>query len=190
MISSIRIYIRYIQCKLTLLLHPLVLFKILVGRIDLGFNSSVRPRALLKIVNGGRIRIGNNCTIHDYAMLLTYGGIISIGDRTTVNPFCILYGHGGLKIGNGVRIAAHTTIVPFNHNYGDRDRFIYQQGETALGITINDDVWIGSGVRILDGVTIGKGAVIGAGSVVTRDVPEYAVVAGVPARTIKYRGKD
>ncbi|MDP2912849.1 MAG: acyltransferase, partial [Candidatus Omnitrophota bacterium] len=100
---------------------------------------------------------------------------------------CVIYGHGGLKIGSGVRIAAHAVIIPAKHNYEDPDRFIYQQGMTCRGIEIRDDVWIGAGARILDGVVIGKGAVIASGAVVTRDVPEYAVAAGVPARIIKYR---
>jgi acetyltransferase-like isoleucine patch superfamily enzyme len=123
-------------------------------------------------------------------MILTYGGNIEIGNFSTVNPFSVLYGQGGLYIGNGVRIAAQTVIIPANHDYADPDRFIHEQGITCLGIRIEDDVWVGAGARILDGVTIGKGAIIGSGSVVTRDVPSFAIVGGVPARILKYRTRN
>ncbi len=98
-----------------------------------------------------------------------------------------MYGAGGLKIGNGVRIAALSTIVPANHIFEDRERYIYKQGLNKIGITIEDDVWIGSGVRVLDGVTIKKGCVIGANSVVTKSTEEFGVYVGVPAKLIKYR---
>jgi acetyltransferase-like isoleucine patch superfamily enzyme len=121
-------------------------------------------------------------------MLVAYGGSIVIGDRTSINPFSILYGHGGLQIGSDVLIAAHVTIIPANHRFDKADVPIRKQGETRLGITIGDDVWIGTGARILDGVTVGHGSVVAAGAVVAHDVPPYSVVAGVPARLIKRRG--
>lgn len=63
-----------------------------------------------------------------------------------------------------------------------------QQGEAPLRkVTIKDDVWIGTRAIILPGITVGKGAIIGAGSVVTKDVPDYAIVGGAPARVLKYR---
>jgi acetyltransferase-like isoleucine patch superfamily enzyme len=158
--------------------------------IKVGPNSHISKRAILDASVGGSITIGSKCTIHDYAMLMTYGGNITIGNYSTVNPFCVLYGHGGLSIGDGVRIATHTVVIPANHNFEDTDRYIYLQGLTCLGITIKDDVWIGAGARILDGVTIGKGAVVASGAVVARDVPDYAIVAGVPARVIRYRGRS
>jgi acetyltransferase-like isoleucine patch superfamily enzyme len=156
--------------------------------IKVAARSRVSRRAVLDAASGGSITIGCDCTIHDYAMLLTYGGRIQIGNRSTVNPFCVLYGHGGLTIGNGVRIATHTVIIPANHNHEDPNRFIYEQGLTCRGIRIEDDVWLGAGVRVLDGTTIGRGAVVASGAVVTRDVPPYAIVGGVPAREIGRRG--
>jgi acetyltransferase-like isoleucine patch superfamily enzyme len=118
---------------------------------------------------------------------MTYGGFIRIGDHCSVNPFCVLYGHGGLTIGNNVRIATCTVIIPANHVFSDLDIPIHKQGTTALGIVIEDNVWIGANVTILDGVRIGRGAVIGAGAVVTKDVDPLHVVGGVPACTIKVR---
>jgi acetyltransferase-like isoleucine patch superfamily enzyme len=147
----------------------------------------VARRSTIRICGGGSIRIGKHCEIHDYAMLLTYGGAIELGDHCSVNPFTIIYGHGGVKIGSGVRIAAHTVIIPANHTRGDDAVPLHRSGYTAEGIRIEDNVWIGAGCRILDGVHIGQSAVIGAGSVVTKSVPARSTVAGVPARVIKQR---
>lgn len=120
-------------------------------------------------------------------MLMTYGGEIRIGDDCSVNPLSIVYGQGGLRIGNGVRIAAHTVIIPANHTPSTEGQPVRFGPITSRGIDIEDNVWIGAGSRILDGVRIGKNAVIGAGSVVTRSVPANSTVAGVPARVIRQR---
>jgi acetyltransferase-like isoleucine patch superfamily enzyme len=139
---------------------------------------------------GGRIRLGKHTHILPYAIIKTMGGDVTFGDYCTVNPFCVIYGFsGGLEIGNAVRIATHTVIVPGNHIFEDPDKQIRLQGTESRGVKIENDVWLGAGVRILDGVTIGKGAVIAAGAVVTKDVPEFAVVGGVPARVLKWRKK-
>lgn len=155
-------------------------------RIVLGVGTVIEDGAILR-VNGGCIRVGCECHIHRGAMIATYGGDIEIGDRCSVNPYTILYGHGGLRIGKDVRIAAHSVIVPANHGFASLDKPIGDQEVMRRGITIEDDVWIGAGVRILDGVCVGRGAVIGAGAVVTRDVVPLSVNAGVPSRIIKMR---
>lgn len=121
-------------------------------------------------------------------MLLPYGGHVNIGEFCTINPFCVLYGHGGLQIGNFVRIATHTVIIPANHVFDDANTPIARQGLTKRGVRIGDDVWIGAGVRILDGVTIGSGAIIAAGSVVNKNVPPLTIVGGIPAKFMRKRG--
>lgn len=110
-----------------------------------------------------------------------------MGNNCSLNPYSVLYGSGVLTIGNGVRIAASSTIVAANHIFSDRNRFIYKQGLDKQGINIEDDVWIASGVRVLDGVTIKRGCVIGANSVVTKNTEEYGIYVGVPAKLIKHR---
>lgn len=150
-------------------------------------SSRISSRSEVRIVGGGSISIGKNCEIHPFSMILTDGGDIRIGNNCSVNPFTIIYGTGGTFIGDGVRIAAHTVIVPANHVPGSDDRPLYQSGITKQGIRIDDNVWIGSGVRILDGVQIGRNAIVGAGSVVTRSLPENITAVGVPARVIKIR---
>ncbi|MEB3381095.1 acyltransferase [Flavobacterium psychrophilum] len=138
---------------------------------------------------GGKIEIGRDTEILYGVLILTYGGDIKIGDFCSINPYTVLYGHGNLTIGNNVLIAGHCLIIPANHKFDDILIPINSQGLIKKGIIIDDDVWIGAGCRILDGVHIGKGAVIAAGAVVTKNVPSFAVVGGVPARTIKLRTK-
>lgn len=94
----------------------------------------------------------------------------------------------GLTIGNYVQIAPYVWIMNAIHEYESLDKPMYEQKGYKTGrIIIKDDVWIGLRAIIMPGVTIGTGAVIGAGAVVTKDVPPYAVVGGVPAKVIKYR---
>jgi acetyltransferase-like isoleucine patch superfamily enzyme len=155
---------------------------------DIEIHPSVKISLQSEIkATNGIINIGENCAIRPHAKLLPYGGHIKIGTDSTVNPFTILHGHGGLDIGDGVRIASHNTIIPANHVFSDPNQFIYKQGITTEGIVIEDDVWIGTGCRILDGVHIGEGAVIAAGSVVNDSVSPYTVVGGNPASEIKSR---
>ena len=123
-------------------------------------------------------------------MLISNGGDITIGAGLSLNPFCVLYsGKAGLVIGDNVRIAAHTVIIPENHNFDSLDVPIRFQGRRSKGVVIGSDVWIGTGVRILDGVVIGDGCVIGAGSVVIGELPSFSVAVGAPARVIKFRNQ-
>jgi acetyltransferase-like isoleucine patch superfamily enzyme len=135
------------------------------------------------------IKIGAGSVIRPYAQIHSWGGFVEIGDRCSINAFTILYGTGGIRIGNLVRIAAHTVIVASAHKFDAIEVPICAQGFTAQGITIEDDVWVGAGCIILDGVRIGQGAIIAANSVVRRDVAPYEIVGGVPARSIGSRLK-
>lgn len=147
-------------------------------------SAYVSRYAVLRTGKGGRIEIGPNCDVHDYSMILAYGGEVVFGSDSSLNPFSIAYGHGGLRIGSGVRIAAHVTIIPANHIFEDFNIPLRSRGVISRGITILDNVWVGAGVQILDGVEIGTDAVIGAGSVVTKNVEPRAIVVGIPAKRL------
>lgn len=137
----------------------------------------------------GRVVIGDGTWIHRGAMLLPYGGWIELGAECSVNPYTVLYGHGGLRIGRGVRIAAHCVMIPANHRF-EGSAPIRAQGLTMKGIRIEDDVWIGANVTVLDGAVIGRGSVIAAGAVVRGTIPPDVVVGGVPARVLRTRSRD
>lgn len=94
---------------------------------------------------------------------------------------------GGVKIGRYFHTGRGLTIFSSNHNYHSELSIPYDEIEIARPVTIHDFVWCGSNVTIVPGVTIGEGVVIGSGSVVTKDVPEYAVIGGNPAVVIKFR---
>ena len=132
----------------------------------------------------------------------TMGGISSISDEVRIAyPKNIFVGensymNGGqlqasknakIIIGNNCLISYNVHIRTDMHNFKKKDMFIMNQGHTEKDITIGDDCWIGYGAQIMAGVNIGRGAVVAAGCIVAKDVPEYAVVAGVPAQIIKYR---
>ena len=155
--------------------------------VYIGNNSRISLKSKIKIIYGGNINIGERCDISEYSMILSYGGCIIMGNDCSVNPFVILYGHGDLTIGNGVRIASHSVFIPSNHNFEDVNEYIFEQGETSRGIIVEDDVWIGTRVTILDGVTIRQGCVIAAGAVVTKSTEAYCVYAGIPAKKIRSR---
>jgi len=167
---------------------------IIIGRAGISIEAKVQihPNAILicKLNHNGKIKIGKNSQILPYAYLDSTVGSITIGDYCTINPYSVLYGHGGLSIGNHVRIATHAVIVPGNHKYDRLDIPIWKQGADLLGIEIEDDVWIGANVTILDGVKIRRGCVIGASSVVTRSTESYGVYVGAPATFIQSRKSE
>ena len=137
---------------------------------------------------GGQIVISPGVALSDGVILATYGGRIEIGANVFIGPYCVLYGHGGLTIGPNTMIGAHTVIVPANHGFERADVPMNVQPLTKKGIAIAENVWIGSGCKILDGSKIGPGSIIGAGSVVTKDIAASSVAFGVPAVTVRSRG--
>lgn len=128
--------------------------------------------------------------IHDGVILDSLYGHIDIGDATSLNPYCVLYGTGGLSIGSSCGIAAQTVVIAAEHSFANPDIPIMQQPIQSKGISIEDDVWVGAGSRILDGVRLRSGTVVGAGAVVTRDFPPRSVIVGVPARLLSIRPKN
>jgi acetyltransferase-like isoleucine patch superfamily enzyme len=142
------------------------------------------------------IEIGANTLVMHGSVLHVYNfrniphSGIRIGKDSLIGEYNVIRGQGGVTIGDRVYTSPMVQIVAVNHVFSDPERPFIEQGITAQGIVIEDDVWIGSGAVITDGVQIGKGAVVAAGAVVTQDVLPNCVVAGVPARLIKEISKE
>ena len=139
------------------------------GGIDIGEGTLVMHHAELHVYNFGNLPEAG----------------IRVGRESLIGEFNVLRGQGGISIGDRVYTSPHVQLAAVNHVFSDPDRPFVDQGITAEGIVVEDDVWIGAAAVVTDGVHIGRGAVIAAGAVVTKDVPAHTVVGGVPARPIK-----
>ena len=115
------------------------------------------------------------------------GGGISIGNCSGIGVNCSI--RGPLTIGEDVMMGPDVVILTHTHKISDITIPMRQQGSEIRPVTIGNDVWIGMRSIIMPGVTVGNGVVIGAGAVVTKDVPDYAVVGGVPAKIIRFRNE-
>lgn len=132
-----------------------------------------------------RLQLGINSSILRNVSFLNPENII-IGEHCVINSYCLLDGRGGkLNIGNNVDIAREVNIFTLEHNPNS-----LSHAARGADVTIEDHVWVASRVTILPGVKIGRGAVLACGCVVTKDVPEKAIVGGIPAKVIGYRENE
>lgn len=134
------------------------------SNITLGNEIYLVPGAVLRACGGGRLTVGGRMTVN--------------GNARIVADF------GEIAIGRGIMIGPNVVLRASNHRFDRIDVPIFEQGQSGGRIVIGDDVWLGANVVVVAGVTIGSHVVVAAGAVVTRDVPDYAVVAGVPAKVI------
>jgi acetyltransferase-like isoleucine patch superfamily enzyme len=142
------------------------------------------------IVIGERSIVMHGAILHVYNFRDLPQSKIQIGKDCLIGEYCIIRGQGGVTIGDRVYTSPHSQLIAVNHVYTDPSRPFIDQGITAQGIIIEDDVWIGSGAVITDGVRVGRGSVVAAGAVVVDDVDTHTVVAGIPARTITTISED
>ena len=136
----------------------------------------------LASVDNDALRLGDRSYVAAGAYLT---GTLSVGRDCSINPYTVI--RGDVRIGDAVRIGAHTSILGFNHSISDTTVEFFRQPLTSRGIRIGDDVWVGSHVVVLDGVTVGDQSVLAAGAVVTKDVPAGTIVGGNPARFLRWR---
>lgn len=152
--------------------------------VEIGENCFISPLAHIFAEPGRKIVIGDNsfiaadCTLH---------GPLEIGSEVAINHHCILDGgRAGIKLHDQVRIAAYCHLYAFDHGVA-LEQPIYQQAVRSQGIEIERDVWLGAHVGIKDGVKIAQQAVVGMNSMVTKNIAEREIVAGNPARFIRFR---
>ena len=149
------------------------------------FDPSVSIAAMVSIEvssRGTNTYLGKGCVIDDFVKIKHVGGVgdVVIGENCYIN---------WIKFGNFVLLGPNCNIVPTNHNFGDKTKVIRVQGHMPSkgGVVIEDDVWLGANVTVLDGALIRKGCVIAANSVVIGETEEYAIYGGIPAKKIKDR---
>lgn len=142
--------------------------------------------------NGG-IRLGDQVVVGRNSILSCKGnppgGSIAVGSNTNIAMNCVIHAEEKVEIGKNVLFAAYVYIVGGgNHEFERTDLPIIEQPSINKGgVVIEEDVWLGAGVTILDGVRIGRGSVLGASALINKDVPPYSVCVGVPARVIRSR---
>lgn len=143
----------------------------------------VRWKTRMDLFPFNKFILGRYSTIEDFAVVNNGVGDVLIGDNTIIGIGCTII--GPVSIGNDVMLAQNIVISGLNHGYEDISISPAKQKVSCKQITIADDVWIGANSVIVAGVTIGRHSVIGAGSVVTKNIPDYSVAVGNPARVVK-----
>lgn len=157
-----------------------------------GFGKKSDIYRPLMIVNKRKIFVGNNVMIRDFARIEPvtewngeeYNPIIKIGDNVSIEQNLHLVCARKVIIEDDVTISANVMIMDNSHQYNDNVD-VLQQGLDIKETVVRRGAFIGKNVCVMPGVTLGKYCVVGANAVVTHDVPDYAVVAGVPAKVIK-----
>jgi acetyltransferase-like isoleucine patch superfamily enzyme len=179
---------RMLTPKYGRLLVRLGLRKLRFGRrLVLDGLAFIGPDCVLQIGQNARIELGRWSWLGHGCKLRCHEGVISIGAKTVLGQECTISAYQHVSIGRECVIADRVMLIDFDHGVVEVERPIRLQGIYKRDVRVGNNVWIGYGACILRGVTVGDNAVIGTNAVVTRDVPDNAVVAGVPARVIRMR---
>ena len=144
-------------------------------------------RTYIRMRKNGKIILSDNArTGTDVWLVTANDAVLKIGENSILGPYNILNGGHGITIDRYCIFGAFVYINSSEH-YFRKGEFIQNQGFYGSPVTIGEDVWLGGHVIITQGITVGNGAVIGGGAIVTRDIPEYKIAAGNPARIIRDR---
>lgn len=164
------------------------------GKMIIGASSTLQDGVYIDALSIDGFKLGKGCSIGRGTIIRCSGnykqlGIgFSMGDNSSLADNCFVGATGGVSIGNDVIGGQNIRFHSSNHVFSDLNELICKQGITAKGIVVGDNCWIGAGVIFCDGVEVGAGCVIGANSVVTKSFPNNCVIAGNPAKIIRYRG--
>jgi len=156
-----------------------------VSPLSVGENVTIFSNVRFQCSEESPIQISDNVQVYDHSVIQSLGGGISIGKNVIIGEYTTIQAQSNVTIEDDVLLASKIQIITNAHMYDDIDIPIKYQRNQSKPVLIKKGAWIGINCTILSGVTIGKNSVVGAGSIVNRDVPDYCVVAGIPARTIK-----
>ena len=155
--------------------------------ITIGNNVTFGGKVYIRIRNNGKLTLGNNVRTGPEVWLVTANDSnFLVGENSVLGSYAIINGGHGISIGSNCLFAGFVYINSSEHGF-NKNQIIQKQKFYGSPITIGDDVWIGGHTFINKGLNLGTGSVIGAGSVVTKDIPEYKIVVGNPAKVIKDR---
>ncbi|WP_340155566.1 acyltransferase [uncultured Winogradskyella sp.] len=159
-------------------------------KVKVGSGLNLMKSSLINALSYKGVEIGDNFTLGKYSIiectgvLRNVGSSLKIGNNVGINHYCFIGVRGDIEIGNNVIFGPRVNVFSENHNFDSIEIPIKNQGVTKGKTIIGNDVWI---VSIMSGVSIGDGCVIAAGAVVTKSIPAYSIIGGVPAKIIKSR---
>lgn len=162
-------------------------------KISLGKTIVIEDFVEINALSKKGITIGNNVTIKKNSIIECTGVLreigegLVIGNNVGIAQNAFIQVRGFVEIGSNIMFGPGVSIFSENHTFKKLDKLLIDQPSERKGVMIEDNVWVGANVTILDGVKVGTGSIIAAGSVVNRDVPPFAIVGGVPAKVIKLR---
>jgi acetyltransferase-like isoleucine patch superfamily enzyme len=171
-----------------ILLARFLLLKLRFGRrLQTEGICFVCPRVKLEIGPRATLRIGRWAWIGDASKIRVHEGEVSIGAKTVMGQECTISAYQHVSIGRECILADRVMLIDFDHGVTEVERPVRLQGIYKRDVRVGHNVWMGYGACVLRGIQIGDNAIVGTGSVVTHDIPENAVVAGVPARLLRMR---
>jgi acetyltransferase-like isoleucine patch superfamily enzyme len=157
------------------------------GRLQTDGLCFICPRVQLEIGPRATLRVGRWAWIGHGSKIRVHEGEVSIGAKTVMGQDCTISAFQHVSIGRECILADRVMLIDFDHGVTEVDRPIRLQGIYKRDVRVGHNVWIGYGACVLRGVSVGDNSVIGTGAVLTKEVPENAVVGGVPARVIRMR---
>ncbi len=157
------------------------------GRLVTDGLAFVGPGVSFEIGRGARVVLGRWSWIGHGCKIRAHEGEVRIGAKTVLGQECTVSAFQRVEIGRECILADRVMLIDFDHGVVDVERPVRLQGIYKRDVRVGHNVWVGYGACVLRGVEVGDNAILGTGAVVTRDVPENAVVAGVPARVVRMR---
>jgi acetyltransferase-like isoleucine patch superfamily enzyme len=158
-------------------------------KIQIGDNVVIDDQCCLdaKGTDNTGIVIGEGVFVGRNTILSCKNGDIIIEDKANLGFNCEIFSASRVRVGKSILMAAYTYLVGGDHLYDRIDIPVLEQGRTARGIDVDDNVWLGTHVVVTDGSRIGRDAIIGAGAVVVGEIPEFAIATGIPAKVVRDR---
>ena len=157
------------------------------GRLKTDGLCFVCPKVRIEIGRGATVTLGRWSWLGRGCKIRAHEGEVSIGPRSVLGEECTISAYQHVSIGRECIIADRAMMIDFDHGVAEVERPIREQGIYKRDVRIGHNVWVGYGACFLRGVTVGNNCVIGTNSVVTKDVPDNAVVGGIPAKLIRMR---